>query len=499
MEINSLNVFLFVGALVLITAVVAVRVSVHFGLPTLVLYLLIGVGLGEAGLGIEFSDPELARSFGYAALVVILAEGGLTTAWAEVRPTFTIGISLATIGVGTSTAIMAVVGHYLLGLDWTLSILLGAVFAPTDAAAVFSTLRRVPLKRRLSGALEAESGLNDAPAIVLVSLLSANPHLADSVLVISLRVGYELTFGAAIGAIVGYLGAAVLRRTALPASGLYPLVVMTLSVLAYGSGALAHASGFAAVYVAALVLGNSQLPHRAATKSFAEGLAWLSQIGLFVILGILASPEAMPEALVGALVAGVALTFIARPISVWVSTIFFKISNAERGFLSWAGLRGAVPVVFATIPLAEGVNRADWLFAVVFVASVVFTLLQAPTLPGLAARLGVGRTLASRDADVESAPLERIDADLVHVRLPTQSRLHGVEVGELRVPPGVVIALIVRDGTTMVPESRTKLRHGDEILIVAPRQLRAATERRLRALGRKGRLAGWHGEEGHDE
>ncbi|MBB5787481.1 potassium/proton antiporter [Jiangella mangrovi] len=499
MTVDSLNVFLLAGALVLITAVVAVRVSVRLGLPSLVLYLLIGVAIGESGLGIQFSDPDVAQSFAYAALVVILAEGGLTTQWEAVRPAFGIGLSLATVGVVVSTAVVAVVGHLLLGLDWLPAILLGAIFAPTDAAAVFSTLRRLPLKRRLSGALESESGLNDAPAIVLVTILAAGAGPDDNFLVIGLTVVYELLGGAALGYVVGRAGAAILRRTALPASGLYPLVVLTLTVLAYGLGAFAHMSGFAAVYIAALVLGNSHLPHRAATRSFVEGLAWLAQIGLFVMLGLLSSPSDMPAAFVAAVVAGAALTFVARPISVWASTAPFMMSVREKIFLSWAGLRGAVPVVFATIPLAEGVEDADWLFAVVFIVSVLYTLIQAPTLPWLAARLGMVPAFATRDADVESAPLERLDADLIHVRVPPGSKLHGVEIGELRVPHGVNIALIVRGDTTTVPGPRTKLQHGDEILIVAPRALRRATESRLRAVGRRGRLAGWFGEHGREE
>lgn len=496
MDVDSLNVFLLVGALVLIAAVIAVWVSVGIGLPSLVLYLLIGVALGESGVGIQFHDPELARTFGYAALLVILAEGGLTTKWEHVRPSFGVGLSLATLGVGVSTAVVAVIGHYVLALEWLLAILLGAIFAPTDAAAVFSTLRRVPLKRRISATLEVESGLNDAPAIVLVTLLSIGTATEDGVFVVGLIVVYELLAGALIGYLVGRAGAAVLRRIALPASGLYPLVVMTLTVLAYGSGAAAHASGFAAVYVAALVLGNTGLPHRAATKSFAEGLAWLSQIGLFVMLGLLSSPSDMPGAFVAALVAGAVLTFVARPVSVWVSTKFFALTGRDRLFLSWAGLRGAVPVVFATVPLAEGVERADWLFAVVFIVSIVYTLVQAQTLPWLAGRLGLAPTLAPRDADVESAPLERIAADLIHVRVPAGSRLHGVEVGELRVPPGVGVALIVRGDSTLVPGPRTKIQQGDEILIVAPRALRRATEQRLRAVARRGRLARWFGEDG---
>jgi potassium/hydrogen antiporter len=495
-DVDSLNVFLLVGALVLVAAVVAIRFSIRLGLPSLVIYLLIGVAIGEEGIGVPFEDAELAQVLAFAALVIILAEGGLSTRWEEVRSSFPVGLSLATVGVGISTTIMALVGHYLLGLDWTLAVLLGAVFAPTDAAAVFSTLRRIPLTPRLSGALESESGLNDAPTVVLVILVSAGEVAENGVGAVALTIAYELVVGSAIGLGVGWLGAVILRRAALPAVGLYPLLVMTLAVLAYAAGAVAHASGFAAVYIAALILGNSSLPHRAAARSFAEGLAWVSQIGLFVMLGLLASPSNMPAAFGPAIVAGFALTLLARPISVFVSTMPFALSVQERIFLSWAGLRGAIPVVLATIPLADGAEGAAWLFAVVFIVAVVFTLLQAPPLPWLARFLGVGGDAVASDTDVESAPLDRLHADLIQVRVPARSQLHGVEIAELRLPPNVAVALVVRSESSFVPAPTTRLQHGDEMLIVAPRRLRDATERRIRAVSRTGRLAGWFGDHG---
>jgi potassium/hydrogen antiporter len=495
-DIASLNVFLLVGALVLVAAVVAIRFSIQLGLPSLVIYLLIGVAIGEAGLGVQFEDADLAQVLAFAALVVILAEGGLSTRWEEVRSSFPIGVSLATVGVAISTTIMALVGHYVLGLDWTLAVLLGAVFAPTDAAAVFSTLRRVPLAPRLSGALESEAGLNDAPTVVLVVLVSAGEVAENGIGTVALTIAYELVAGVAIGLSVGWLGAEVLRRAALPAVGLYPLLAMTLAVLAYAAGAVAHASGFAAVYVAALVLGNRSAPHRAATRSFAEGLAWVAQIGLFVMLGLLSSPSDMPAAFVPAIVAGFALTLLARPASVFAATMPFALTLQERIFLSWAGLRGAIPVVLATIPLADGADNAAWLFHVVFIVAVVFTLLQAPPLPWLARVLGVGGDAMARDTDVESAPLDRLHADLIQVRVPARSRLHGVEIGELRLPPNVAVALVIRKDKSFVPSLTTRLQHGDEMLIVAPRRMRDATERRIRAVSRSGRLAGWFGDHG---
>ena len=409
------------------------------------------------------------------------------------RPVAAIGISLATIGVVVSTVVMALIGRYVLGLDWTLAILLGAVFAPTDAAAVFSMLRRVPLRPRLSGALEAESGLNDAPTVVLVTLVSMGEIAGLGVGGVVLVVVYELIAGSAIGYVVGRLGAAVLRRAALPASGLYPLVVMTLCVLSYATGAAAHASGFAAVYVTALILGNSALPHPAATRSFAEGLAWMSQIGLFVMLGLLASPSRMPEAVLPALVAGICLTPRPPPVRARLDGAVPAVQGRTRVLVLGRTARGD-PGRAGDDSLAERVDGAAWLFAVVFVVTVVFTVLQGPTLPWLAGALGVGGDAQAQDTDVESAPLDRLHADLVRVRVPARSRLHGVEVGELRLPKDVSVALVVRGVHSFVPDDRTKLRHGDEN-IVAPRRLREATEERIRA-SRSGRLAGWFGERG---
>ncbi len=496
MDVEQLDAFLFVGALVLVAAILAVQLSVRAGLPSLLFYLLIGVLLGESFIGIPFADADLAHALGFAALVVILAEGGLTTRWSAVRPALPLAVCLATVGVAVSTAVVALFAHYVLGLSWTAAVLLGAVVSPTDAAAVFSTLRRVPLRPRLAGALEAESGLNDAPTVLLVTLVSTGAALDSGLLGFVGVVAYELLAGAALGGLIGAAGAFVLRRAALPASGLYPLAVMTFAVLAYAAGSTLHASGFAGVYVAALVLGSSDLPHRAATRSFAEGLAWLAQIGLFVMLGLLAFPDRLPSAVVPALLIGVVLTLVARPLSVVASAAPFRLPMREQAFLSWAGLRGAVPVVLATIPLAADVPGADTLFDVVFVFVLVFTLLQAPPLPWLARRLGVAAPGEARDVDVEAAPLERLTADLLQVRIPDRSQLHGVEVGELRLPEGVSIALVVRAGQTSVPGPRTALRHGDEVLVVTPRRCREETERRLRAVSRSGRLAGWFGEQG---
>ncbi len=492
-DVDQLDRVLLGGSAVILVAVLAVRLSVRVGLPSLLIYLLLGVALGTSGLGIEFDDAGVAHALGFAALIVILTEGGVTTSWQDIRPSIRTGAMLATVGVAVTVAAMTLMAHYWLGLRWELAVLLGAITAPTDAAAVFSVLRRVPLPRRLTGPLETESGLNDAPTALLVILASEGHLFGESPLQVGGLIVYELAAGVLAGLGLGLAGAWAMRRAALPASGLYPLTVLSISVLSYGVTVVAlHGSGFAAVYAAALVLGNSEMPHRTATKSFVEGLGWLSQIGLFVMLGLLLSPDELTWSGAGqAILAGGLLAGVARPLSVVLSVVWQRLPWPDVVFLSWAGLRGAVPVVFATIPLAAGIDGSRYLFNVVFVLVVIDTLLTAPTLPWLARRLGLLDPHELRDLDIETAPLDRIAVDLLQIRITRSSALHGVEVGELRLPRGASVTLVVRDGETTVPAGRTVLRRGDELLVVTPRRLRIETEERLRSVSQRGRLATW--------
>ncbi len=496
MKPGDLSLILLVGAAVVIAAIVAARLAHGIGLPGLLVFLGLGLALGEAGLGVRFSNADLAQALGLSALVLILAEGGLTTNWAHARAAAPAAAMLATAGVAVSIVVVAVATHWLLNLTWRDALLLGAVLAPTDAAAVFSVLRKLPLPPRLSGTLEGESGLNDPPAVLAVTLLSElGKHPPSPMLIVGI-VAYQLAAGAAIGLVAGLLGAFSLRRVALPASGLYPIAVLALIVASYGAASLAGASGFLAVYVAALVLGNARLPHGPATRGFAEGIAWLAQIGLFVMLGLLASPARLPAEVLPAVVAGSVLVLIARPAAVAVSTAALRVPWRQQAFLSWAGLRGAVPIVLATIPMHARVPGATRLFDLVFVVVGVFTLLQGPSLPWAARRLRVIAPAEPTEIDVEAAPLETLHAHLLQAQIPPGSRLHGVEIFELRLPTDANVALIVRHGHGFVPAPTTTLQAGDRLLIVATARVRQQTERRLRAVSRAGKLAGWFGEHG---
>lgn len=498
MTLEQLYLMLLAGGLVLLASIVATRAASRVGLPSLLLFLGVGVIVGEDGLGLQFDNYLLADHLGTVALAIILVEGGLTTRFSDVRKVLAPAGALATVGVGVSMAVTAAGAHLLLGIDWQLALLLGAVVSVTDAAAVFSVLRVVPLPRRVAGLLEAESGFNDAPAVILVLMFSVTP-LELSAGHALIDIVYELVAGAAIGLGCGFLGSIALRHIALPASGLYPLATFGFGMVAFAAAGSAHASGFLAAYLAAVVLANTGLPHRAATRSFAEGLGWLAQIGLFVLLGLLVDPSDLGAELAAGIVIGLVLLLIARPVSVFVSLIWFRIPWREQVFISWAGLRGAVPIVLATFPIVGGVPDSIRILNIVFILVVVYTLVQGPSLHFLAHRLGLIPKEATRELQVEAAPLDVLDAELLTMTVQDPSRLHNVTVLELRLPDPSVITLIIRDGHTFVPQPDTRIEIGDELLIVTTTKTRAAAERRLRAVSRRGKLAHWFGEFGETE
>ena len=389
-----------------------------------------------------------------------------------------------------SVTVVAVGSHYLLGLPWELAILLGAVTSPTDAAAVFSVLRTVPLPRRLSGALEAESGLNDAPTVVLVTLVSSGALHEQGVGQMVGTVALELVLGVVSGLVIGFGGAWILRRIALPASGLYPIAVLCLAFLAYGGAAAVHGSGFAAIYVAALILGNSELPHRAASRSFAGGhrLAGPDRPVRDARPAALARPDHPVDDRAGRR---------RRPdphrSSPGRSRCWSAASSSPCPGASSPSSRG--PGCAAPSPSSSPRSRSPprstgptRLFDLVFVMVVIYTLLTGPTLPLAARWLRVARRSEPRGLEVEAAPLEKVAADLLQVTISPRSRMHGVEVGELRLPTGASVSLVIREGRALVPEPRTALRTGDDLRRRHPAQA-ARGDREAAAPGRRRRPA----------
>ncbi|MDR1450698.1 MAG: potassium/proton antiporter [Propionibacteriaceae bacterium] len=494
----SLELLLLLIALVLLAAVVVAKLGDRIGLPALLLFLGLGILLQvvgpRIGLPVNLTDAQLAHDLGFAALVLILVEGGLGTRWDDIKPAAVPAVLLASGGVLLGIVVQAAFGRIVLDLPIAVAVLVAAIMTPTDSAAVFSVLRHISLPAKLRSVLEGESGLNDAPAVLLTiaatDLAMGRSQIDLGLVVTGAVIIGELVGGMALGFVVGSLGVFLLRKLALPASGLYPLASLGWAVVAYGLGGLVHVSGFAAVYICAVVLGNGKLPHRHATRSFAEGIGWVAQIGLFVMLGLLSDVTAITRYdIVIGVVGGLFLTFAVRPLTVLVCTAGAGLGKREKLFLSWGGLRGAVPIILATIPMAAGFSNATSIFNLTFVAVIVLTMLNGPTLPWVARKLGLlGET---DELDIEVAPLDRIEAVMVQIAVPADSKLHGVAVRELRLPANTSVSLVIRDGRMFAPHGRDMIRIGDELLIVTPAALRQKVERRMKLIGRAGRLATW--------
>lgn len=503
--LDDLAPAIVIGAAVVLLAVVGVRFAGRLGLPGLLLYLGIGLLLGNATTRIPFGpsvgplDPSLATVLGAAALIVILAQGGLTTRWSALRPVLGPSVALASVGVAVSVTVVALPLIWLTDLDPEVAVLLSVVLAATDAAAVFSVLRRVPVLPRLRTLLEGEAGLNDAPVVVLVGVIASGSLSAEPWLV-PILVLAELIGGGLVGVAIGLATRWLLPRLALPAVGLYPIAVLTPIIAAYGIADLAHVSGFIAVYLAAVLIGSSEnLPHQRAVKGFSDGLAWVAEIGLFIMLGLLVDVARLPAVVGIALLAALLLLVVGRPLSAFVSLIPFRWPMRSIAFVSVTGLRGAVPIVFAALALGLAVPQAQLVFDVTFIVVLVLTLVQTPALPWIARRLGVSVSQPIGELDVDSAPLDEVNAVMLGVAIPEDSRLVGVFVREIGLPHPAAVSLVIRDGVTLVADGETRLRAGDQIVVITTPRARRETERCLRLLSSEGRLARWRREEDADD
>ncbi len=492
MTLEGLAPALLIGAVIVLVSILGVRLAGRLGVPGLLLYLLLGLALGSVFPALHLQDAQLATVLGYSALVLILAQGGLTTRVSALRPVLWPAIVLASVGVAVSIAVVAAPLIWFMDVPVQIALLLGAVLAATDAAAVFSVMRRIHLSVRVRTLLEAEAGFNDAPVVVIVSVIASGSFLNTPWWQLPFIVAAELVGGVIVGIAVGYLSRWLLPRLALPAVGLYPIAALALLVAAYGAASVIHASGFMAVYLAAVLMGSAaRLPHRRSIIGFADGLAWVAEIGLFVMLGALADVEKLPEAIPLAIVCAVVLVVLARPLAVIVSLVPFRWPWRSVAFASVAGLRGAVPIVFAAIPLAAGIDDAHLVFDVTLLVVLALLLLQSPVLAPLGRRLGVVLPTEPYELDVESAPLDGMGAHVLGVEVPEGSGFVGTFVMEIGLPDGAVVALVVRGDRAIAPDVHTRVRAGDQLLIVTTEDARVATEERVRSVSRGGRLVRW--------
>jgi cell volume regulation protein A len=471
MELNIGNILL-IGSILLIISVLAGKTSYRFGVPVLIFFVIIGMLAGSEGIGgIYFDDPGIARFIGYVALNFILFSGGLETRWEVIKPVFWHGLTLSTAGVLITAVSVGVFVWAVTDFTFLEGLLLGSVVSSTDAAAVFSILRSksIGLKKNLRATLELESGSNDPMAyfltIAITGLLIEKDHTALSLIPLFIK---QMVIGGAAGLIFGRLGKELINRIKLDFEGLYPVLVIALMFLTWSFTDFIGGNGFLAIYLAAVYLGNQYLIHKKTIMQVFDGLAWLMQIVIFLTLGLLVFPgHIIPIIGTGLLVAAF-LMFIARPLSVFITLIPFKVKLRSITFISWVGLRGAVPIVFATYPLLEGVGKADMIFNLVFFISLSSVLFQGTTLSLVAKWLHVAipeKAKQKTPPDIELA--DTIKSELTEIELDEQCPAVGKQIVELGFPRTAIIAVIKRKGKYITPNGSTVLEPNDKLVILA--------------------------------
>lgn len=472
---------ILLAAVLILLGILSSKLSARLGLPMLVLFLLVGMLAGEDGIGrIAFDNPQAAHALGTLALALILFDGGLQTPVQSIKQVWKPASILATLGVLITAIVTGIAASYILQISLLEGLLLGAIVGSTDAAAVFSLLRNagINLNSRLKSTLEIESASNDPMAIFLtVGLLE--------ILVNGLKPGVgllqlfllQMGLGAIVGLAVGYGIISVINRIHLQASGLYPIMVTAAGLLAFGVAANLGGSGFLAVFICGVIVGNARFVFQRTTFLFHDGLAWLSQITMFVMLGLLITPSSLLTVWwQGLLIAGV-LVFIARPIAVLPVLKLFGFTSREMTLVSWVGLRGSVPIILAIFPLMFGLGSAELIFNVVFFVVLISATLQGSTLAWVARKLKLIEALpAKAPATLEITALGEVDAEIVEYTLSDNSRAANRRLARMALPEGVVVAMITRQEKVIPPRGSTVLQARDHLFVVMKNDYKAIVE-----------------------
>jgi cell volume regulation protein A len=459
------EVIVVAGAL-LAAAIAASVAAARLRLPILLVFVAVGMAVGSDGTGwIHFSDYRIAGQVGSFALALILFDGGLSARTRELKDVLAPALRLAIAGTIITAAVTGVVATTLFRLPALHGLLLGSILASTDTAAVFGILRTSSLRRRLAAVLEGEAGFNDPVAVLLVlGFISWIKEPGYGVAEMLGLFGREALIGAACGLLAGRVASEALQRVRLPTPGLYPVASLATAAVAYGSAESLRGSGFLAVYLAGLVLAHRPIQSAQAIASFHQGLAWLAQITLFLTLGLLVSPGQLGSAAGDALVLALTLAFIGRPLAVRLVTVPDRFTHGERTVLSWAGLRGAVPVVLATFPVVAGISGSTRFFNEVFFVVLVSTALQGTTLEPLARRLGVTTTEPPLPRPLADYGTRRgLGAELIEYPVTSADAIVGRRVGELGLPQQASLSLIVRDNEALPAHDSSQIRAGDTL------------------------------------
>jgi cell volume regulation protein A len=472
------ELILVAGALAAL-GIASVLVADRLRVPGLVLFLGLGMLIGSDGFGlIDFDDVELARTIGVVALALILFEGGLAAGWDAIRPVLPTGVSLAIVATLITAVVAGFAAAWIFDLSTLEGLLVGATIAATDGAAIFALLRGSTLKRRLARALEVESGLNDAVAVLLVVgfidwIQQPDYGLLQMLWLFARQIGIGLVIGLAAGA----AGVWAFSRLNFATPGLYPVASLTVAAIAYGGADALHGSGFLSVYLAGIVLGSAAIPARRTITAFHQGLAWLGQIAVFFTLGLLVFPSQLDDvALNGLLLAGV-LMLVARPLATLVAAQVGRFSVEERLLLGWAGLRGAVPIVLATFPVIEGVPGGQLYFNIAFFVVVTSTLVQGVSFEPLARAFGLTTTESALPRRLmEVATVRRLGAEVIEHPVSAGDAICGRMVKELELPREALVNVIVRGGEAIPPRGSTRIESDDRLHILVRGEQRRRVE-----------------------
>lgn len=445
------------------------RAAERLGVPVVLVFLVLGMLAGSEGIGgLAFDNYGFAFRVGTMALVLILFDGGLNTSYSTVRRAAAPAGVLATIGVGGTAGLVAL-GARLMGFDWTHSLLIGAIVSSTDAAAVFAVLRgsSIHLKEDVRTTLELESGINDPMAVILTTTI-IQATLAHGTIGWDLlwQVPVQLLVGSLAGAATGYLGLAILRKPRLSTGGLYPVLTLALAFVAFGTATLLYGSGFLAVYAAGLVLGNGAMPYQVGTRRVHDAIAWLSQISMFLMMGLLVFPSQLLHVAWSGLGLGLFLAVVARPVVVLLCLLPFRYPWRELVYMCWVGLRGAVPIILATFPVLAGVDSASTIFNVVFFIVVLNTLIPGATIRWATRRLGLETPeVPTPAAVIEINSTQILRGEIMSFYIDDTLAVCGVKLAQIRFPPDAAAILIVRGRELIACRGDTELQSGDHVYI----------------------------------
>lgn len=467
----TIEFLLLIGAVLIITSILLAKAVYNIGIPTLLLFIGVGILAGSEGIGgIYFDDASLAQSIGIIALIFILFSGGLDTNWTNSKPIIKPAFLLATVGVLLTAIIIGVFIMLILETSFLWGFLIGSIISSTDAAAVFSILRagNISLKGKLKALLELESGSND-PMAIFLTIATIELILSPEKTILSLILMFimQLGIGGALGFASGKAMVLITNKLKLFAEGIYPVMVLAMIFLVYSATSIVGGSGFLAIYVAGVIMSSSQFVHKKALTGFFDGLAILSQIAMFLTLGLLVFPSHLFDVIGSGLLISIILMLVARPLSVFITLLPFKLNLREKILTSWVGLRGAVPIILATFPLLMGVGNSDLIFNLVFFVVLTSSLLQGWTINLASKLLGLSEPFEEkRNAPLEFTPNGKDDTELFELIVPFNSKIAGSQIVDLNFPEDSRIIMVTRDEKNIIPSGGTVLENGDILSIL---------------------------------